>query len=140
VPVNWRRARHRSLDPPSTRCQHSGQNTNSSPVPSDSARIMARDVKREIETARDGHDAGNFLCALALLCYTEVLGGIRRGTLASGNGRTNFECFFRELGPEYERLLDDGVDAYRLFRCGMAHEYLIKGRATVSSPVVDQRV
>ena len=94
--------------------------------------FMATDVGREIERARAGQDAGNFLCALALLCYTEVLGGIRRGTLAPGNGRQNFERFFRELGPAYGRLLDDDVDVYRLFRCGMAHEYLIKGSATVS--------
>jgi hypothetical protein len=94
--------------------------------------FMANDVRREIERARDGHPAGNFLCALALLCYTEVLGGLRRGTLARGNGRRNFDCFFRELGPDYQQLLDAGVDVYGLFRCGMAHEYVIKGRATVS--------
>jgi hypothetical protein len=94
--------------------------------------FMFADVQREIDSAREGQDAGNFLCALALLCYTEVLGGLRRGTLAPGNGRLNFECFFRELGPEYGQLLDNGVDAYGLLRCGMAHEYLIKGRATVS--------
>ena len=94
--------------------------------------FMAEDIRREIAAARHDRDAGNFLCALGLLCYTEVLGGIRRGTLAAGEGRANFECFFRELGPDYRRLLDDGVDAYGLFRCGMAHEYLIKGRATVT--------
>jgi hypothetical protein len=94
--------------------------------------FMFADIQREIDRARGDQDAGNFLCALALLCYTEVLGGIRRNTLAPGNGRLNFECFFRELGPGYEQLLDSGVDAYGLFRCGMAHEYLIKGKATVS--------
>jgi hypothetical protein len=94
--------------------------------------FMFSDVQREIDSARGGQAAGNFLCALALLCYTEVLGGIQRNTLAPGNGRQNFECFFRELGPGYEQLLDDGFDVYELFRCGMAHEYLIKGRATVS--------
>lgn len=94
--------------------------------------FMFSDVQREIDRARDKQPAGNFLCTLALLCYTEVLGGIQRGTLASGNGRENFEAFFRQLGPKYGRLLHDGVDVYGLFRCGMAHEYLIKGTATVS--------
>jgi hypothetical protein len=94
--------------------------------------FMFSDVQREIDRARDELPAGNFLCALALLCYTEVLGGIERGTLAPGNGRKNFEGFFRQLGPYYRGLLDDGVDVYELFRCGMAHEYLIKGTATVS--------
>jgi hypothetical protein len=59
--------------------------------------FMFVDVQREIDRARGDQDAGNFLCALALLCYTEVLGGIRRNTLAPGNGRPNFECFFRSL-------------------------------------------
>jgi hypothetical protein len=54
------------------------------------------------------------------------------GTLAPGNGKANFDAFFRRLGSQYERLLDDGVDVYKMFRCGMAHEYLIKGDATVA--------
>lgn len=94
--------------------------------------FMAADVRREISHARAGEPAGNFLCALGLLCYTEILGGVRRGTLAPGNGRQNFECFFRELGPAYEQLLDTGADVYTWFRCGMAHEYLIKGSSTVT--------
>jgi hypothetical protein len=41
------------------------------------------------------------LAALGLLCYTEVMGGIQRGTLSPGNGRQNFETFFKRLGPDY---------------------------------------
>jgi hypothetical protein len=48
--------------------------------------FIAGDVQREIDRARSGLPAGNFLCALALLCYTEVLGGVQRGTLARGEG------------------------------------------------------
>jgi hypothetical protein len=94
--------------------------------------FMFADIQREIDHAHNGQAAGNFLCALALLCYTEVLGGVSRGTLASGQAKKNFEAFFREMGAEYVALLNDGVDVYGQFRCGMAHEYLIKGRATVS--------
>lgn len=94
--------------------------------------FMATDVHREIESARMGEPAGNYLCALALLCYTEILGGIRRGTLAQGESRANFDAFFRDLGPSYATLLDAGENIYRELRCGMAHEFLIKGSATVA--------
>ena len=67
-----------------------------------------------------------------MLCYTEILGGIHRRTLAAGEAKRNFDTFFRELGPEYAQLLDDGYDIYGWFRCGMAHEYLIKRKATVA--------
>ena len=94
--------------------------------------FIAGDVQREIDSARDGEPARNFLCALALLCYTEVLGGVQRGTLAQGQGRANFEAFFVELGPAYDALQKGGLDAYSVFRCGMAHEYFVKGQATVA--------
>jgi hypothetical protein len=29
------------------------------------------------------------------------MGGIQRGTLSPGNGRQNFETFFKRLGPDY---------------------------------------
>jgi hypothetical protein len=94
--------------------------------------FIAGDIKREIDRARGGDPAGNFLCALALLCYTEVLGGVQRGTLAQREGRANFEAFFTSLGPVYAALLHGGLDAYKVFRCGMAHEYFVKGEATVT--------
>lgn len=94
--------------------------------------FIAGDIQREIDSARDGEPAGNFLCALALLCYTEVLGGVQRGTLAQRQGRANFEAFFGSLGPVYAALLRGGLDAYQVFRCGMAHEYFVKGEATVT--------
>jgi hypothetical protein len=94
--------------------------------------FIAGDVQREIDRARDDEPAGNFLCALALLCYTELLGGVQRRTLARGEGRTNFETFFAALGPAYDGLQRGGLDAYSVFRCGMAHEYFVKGEATVT--------
>jgi hypothetical protein len=94
--------------------------------------FIAGDVQREIDRARAGEPAGNFLCALALLCYTEVLGGVRRGTLARGEGRANFEAFFAALGPAYDALQKGGLDVYSVFRSGMAHEYFVKGEATVA--------
>jgi hypothetical protein len=94
--------------------------------------FIATDIRREIDQARSGKTAGNFLCALGLLCYTEVLGGVKRGTLAEGQGKANFNAFFADLGQGYADLLDSGVDVYKIFRCGMAHEYLVKSPAMVS--------
>jgi hypothetical protein len=94
--------------------------------------FIAGDISREIELARTGKPAGNYLCALALLCYTEILGGVKRGTLAPGQSKTNFEAFFPDLGRAYADLKTRGVDVYSVFRCGMAHEYFIKGAGTVA--------
>ncbi len=72
---------------------------------------------------------GNFLAALAALCYTEFAGGIVTG----GDGsRANFDAFLRRMGPGYEAVLDSGLNPYRVFRCGMAHEYFAKGSISVS--------
>ena len=52
---------------------------------------MLPDVSREIVAAQSGENAGNFLCALGLLTYTEVMGrfvpGVKRGS------RNAFETF-----------------------------------------------
>jgi hypothetical protein len=90
--------------------------------------FMFEDVQRELALARLRIPAGNFLAALGLLCYTEVLGGVSRGTLASGQAKKNFEAFLREMGAEHGLLLDKGINVYGDFRCGLAHEGLIKGR------------
>jgi hypothetical protein len=93
--------------------------------------FIAGDIDRELVVARGGGDAGNFLSALGLLCYTELLGGVQRGTLAKGESEKNFDSFFRTLGPAYRALQDSGLDVYRVFRCGMVHEYFVKGETTV---------
>ena len=64
--------------------------------------------------------------------YGFIAGDVQRGTLARGEGRANFEAFFAALGPAYDALQKGGLDAYSVFRCGMAHEYFVKGEATVA--------
>jgi hypothetical protein len=93
--------------------------------------FIAGDVQREIDLARSGGPAANFVCALGLLCYTEVLGGVKRGTLGRGQAKKNFDSFFASMGTPYAALLSK-VDIYGVFRCGMAHEYFVKGEATVA--------
>jgi hypothetical protein len=92
--------------------------------------MMLPDVSREIAAAQRGDNAGNFLCTLGLLCYTEVMGrwvpGVNRGS------RNAFEAFFSRLGPCYAQFLSSGEDPYDFYRNGMVHEYLAKGPATVA--------
>lgn len=92
--------------------------------------LMLPDVSREIANASRGENAGNFLCALGLLTYTEVMGGHVHGV---GTGsRKRFETFFSRLGPCYKAFLDSGEDPYKFYRCGMVHEYVAKGPCTVA--------
>jgi len=84
----------------------------------------------------------NYSAALCLLSYTEFVGGLVDGSLGkSGASRKRFNhalSYFRWNGDEnyYRdfklRFVDlDGKekdgDIYGLFRCGLAHEYFVKG-------------
>lgn len=80
------------------------------------------DIQREIALAATPSGAGNLLAALGLLCYTEVLGGVDRGTWAMGEGAANFNAFLDRMGLPYQAFRQR-VNVYRVFRCGMAHEY-----------------
>jgi hypothetical protein len=89
------------------------------------------DIQREIDLARAGTGGGNLLAALGLLCYTEFMGGIATGKVGCGQSKRNFDAFFARLGPEY-LALQKQVNVYDVFRCGMAHEYLVKRNCEVS--------
>lgn len=86
----------------------------------------------------------NFLAAMALLTYTEFLGGLQNGNfgvdekdrLIKKQTRKNFETFFcyldNGLGTEYQSLLKSTrLDVYRDARCGLVHQYFIKQNATI---------
>ena len=82
------------------------------------------DIQREIDLARSGENAGNFLSALGLLCYTEFMGGIAVQSF-KGRARSRFNRFLYLMGSGYQDF-DNQVNVYSVFRCGMAHEYFIK--------------
>lgn len=89
------------------------------------------DIQREIELARSSTPGGNLLAALGLLCYTEFMGGISRGSFTAGSPRKRFNKFFREMGQPYADALGR-IDVYEIFRCGLVHEYLVKGRCQIA--------
>src|SRR5437879_2240541 len=80
------------------------------------------DIKREIALVSTPSGGGNLLAALGLLCYTEVLGGVDRGTWDQGQGAANFNAFLDRMEPAYQAFRQK-VNVYKVFRCGMAHEY-----------------
>ena len=104
---------------------------------------------RDIEAAIRG--GANFLAALGLSGYTEVMGGLKTGKLLTeGRSRCNYDAFLPYLGETYvaldKKLKGEQKDSegnriglYRAVRCGLAHEYFIKGPSTVEmdSSVLD---
>lgn len=69
---------------------------------------------------------GNFVAALALLCYTEYFGK----ELIKNSSKKNFDFFFAKLGTDYKNLLAQHR-IYDIFRCGLAHEFWIKKSGTI---------
>lgn len=75
---------------------------------------------------------GNFIAALALLSYTEYGGRLKNNDFLDGTSRKNFDDFFVDLGPAYKQFLENHKDTYKIFRCGLAHEYYIKKNCTIA--------
>lgn len=117
-------------------------------------RFIYTDISREIALARCATDrtvcemlasndvpvgGGNFLAALGLLCYTEFAGKLKYHCTRY-NSRTkqkedcaaeNFNRFFDDMGPCYKAFRST-TDVYRIFRCGLAHEYFVKANCTIA--------
>jgi hypothetical protein len=89
-----------------------------------------------VEVAKN--DNLNFLVALGLSSYTEIMGGLVTGLLRTkNNGGKNYRSFLPYLGRYYVDL-DQRIDLYSRVRCGLAHEYFIKGSGMVVKSLVDK--
>jgi len=94
---------------------------------------MLKDIEREIGLAKANKDAGNVLCALGLMAYTEFMGSLMLAQKNISGSRSNFNEFFRYIGPTYADLLDkQNINIYNIFRCGLTHEYFIKETCTIA--------
>lgn len=69
----------------------------------------------------------NYAAALALSVYTEVLGGLIRGTLEKHEDVDNLKFFLGRMGYSP----DEVGKIYGLIRCGLVHQYFIKEESTV---------
>jgi hypothetical protein len=92
--------------------------------------FMCADIESELELARSNQPAGNFLCALGLLCYTEFMGGLLLRDVTQRNSSRRFNKFFSYMGKEY-KAFDKEHNVYDIFRCGLAHEYFVKRECTI---------
>ena len=80
----------------------------------------------------------NYLVALGLVCYTEVVGReIRKFKKLPFGARYNKECFNTFLGDymNYQDLLVSHPNLYRWYRHGLCHEFKIKNVGTRESGV-----
>lgn len=99
--------------------------------------FMVNDIRRGIDDAQ-----ANYLVALGIFSYLEVLGGFITGNGAlSDHSSANFNAAIAQLPQCYRDLNDllqvrdeNGVvkkGLYSAFRCGLVHEYAPKGQVTV---------
>jgi hypothetical protein len=87
-----------------------------------SEKLLGRFLLRLARVPRGG---GNFVAALSLLSYTEYGGRLKNNDFSDHNSRKNFDDFFGDLGAGYQQLLTQHK-VYKIFRCGLAHEYYVK--------------
>jgi hypothetical protein len=90
---------------------------------------MFEDIQRELDLVRKGKKAGNVICALALLSYTEFMGSLIPNT-GKRKPKENFDLFLSRMGEEYNKVLSL-INVYDIFRCGLSHEYFVKGACTI---------
>lgn len=89
--------------------------------------FMYRDIRQTIDLAK-----ANFLVALGLSVYTEVMGGLVTGQLRDPRwSKKNYEAFLPFLGTHYVDLHNQ-IDLYKRVRCGLVHQYFVKGRAMIA--------
>lgn len=80
----------------------------------------------------------NFLVALGLSAYTEIIGGLVTGNLRNpGSGKKNYEAFLSYMGSHYVTL-QDTIDLYTGVRCGLVHEYFVKNTAATTVAMLGQ--
>jgi len=89
--------------------------------------FMYNDIRRTIDSAK-----ANFLVALGLSVYTEIMGGLVTGHLKDSSwSKRNYKAFLPYLGSHYVNL-DKQIDLYNRVRCGLVHEYFVKGRSMIA--------
>lgn len=74
----------------------------------------------------------NFLVAMGLFNYIEILGSFYEFSNRLGCGGRRFDFAINDLfNPAYKSVSENiksilGIDSYNCLRCGMSHEYLVK--------------
>lgn len=80
----------------------------------------------DVKVCIDG--GANFSAALSLSVYTDALGGLINGNLAeTGVSELNYTTFLKRMGYSPAA----AKKYYIAVRCGLAHQYFIKGEHTI---------
>ncbi len=94
-------------------------------------------MKHDVEAAINGQ--ANFLAALGLAAYSEIMGALRLGTIQDKfHNKEKFEAFLPYLDAAYSKL-DSELKTnaqfpgglYEVVRSGLAHQYFVKEPAEV---------
>jgi len=81
----------------------------------------------DVQVCLDGK--ANFAAALTLSAYTEAIGRLINGNLTDEKGSfVNYITFLKRMG--YSEV--EAATYYKVVRCGLAHQYFIKGEHTIS--------
>lgn len=97
---------------------------------------MDNDYCETVKPFKQQLGAGNFLCAISLFSYIEFLGKIKYAKTRKQGERlvdlasANFNCQFDDLG-NYYKTFRISHNVYDLFRCGLVHEYYVKGNCCI---------
>ena len=87
-----------------------------------SEKFLGKKLLRLAGVPRGG---SNFVAALSLLVYTEYGGRLKKNDFSDSNSQKNSDDFFGDLGAGYKQLWTQ-YNVYKIFRCGLAHEYYVK--------------
>jgi hypothetical protein len=83
------------------------------------------------------HHGLNFSIAALLAAYTEIIGAVYNENIGEeGRGRCNYETILNKMGysnviTDFQSILHN--NPYKIIRCGLLHQYVIKYKAKVHS-------
>jgi len=85
--------------------------------------LIYRDLKQQIDLSHSEKVGSGLLIALGLISYTEFMGKILLKN--DGSYTKQFRSFFRLMGEEYAKLVDNKeIDVYTFFRSGLVQSSL----------------
>ena len=97
--------------------------------------ILKTFIDKDITVAINGN--ANYLAALGLCTYTEILGGLYSGDLINDLGK-HYLQFIKDFFPQEYILVDTNLKQdgfcrglYEVVRSGLTHEYFIKSKSKV---------
>ena len=92
--------------------------------------FMFEDLEKTIDLVDSSRGAPNFMLAMVLCAYTEFWGKLMR---PGKEDKQCFDTFFCQLGTKYQEVMNHpNTNIYGRIRCGLIHEYLVKGNAEIT--------